>query len=198
MKKIFVLCLFILLLSGCGKGSTFEIELEGSSNSYYNWMYTVSDESVLKVVDEKYFGNENSDEIKRLDGSYVFTIQPLKKGKATIDFLYMLTWKESEVLYEYSVDLEVDNDLKIKKTAQSGNYLELVKFVDVGVEKLGLDGDFGDYKLIFDDDKIKVDKDECLGLTVYDYEDNEIGHYAISTVEDNIYREENDKMILIR
>lgn len=198
MKKIFVLCLFILLLSGCGKGSTFEIELEGSSNSYYNWTYTVSDESVLKVVDEKYFGNENSDEIKRLDGSYVFTVQPLKKGKATIDFLYMLTWKESEVLYEYSVDLEVDNDLKIKKTAQSGNYLELVKFVDVGVEKLGLDGDFGDYKLIFDDDKIKVDKDECLGLTVYDYEDNEIGHYAISTVEDNIYSEENDKMILIR
>ena len=90
MKNIYkysILFVFVLLLLGCAKKSTYEVVLEGSSNSYYNWFYEIEDSSILKVVDEKYFGQEGEDSFKGLDGEYKFKFEALSPGKTVVNFI---------------------------------------------------------------------------------------------------------------
>ena len=195
--KFCILFIFILLLCGCNKSSTYEVTLQGSSNSYYNWTYVIEDSSILKVVDEKYFGQESEDSVKGFDGEYKFNFEALTPGKTKVNFKYARAWENTDILYEYTIELEVDNKLKINKVSESGNYLSLVKFFNYDIEKLGLLEDFNEYKLIFDNNVVTIEEKECDFLTVYDYNEEIVGVYGISLTDSSIYKLENNIMVIV-
>ena len=200
MKNIYkysILFVFVLLLLGCAKKSTYEVVLEGSSNSYYNWFYEIEDSSILKVVDEKYFGQEGEDSFKGLDGEYKFKFEALSPGKTIVNFKYARAWEEKDILYEYSVEFEVTDKLKINKVSESGNYLSLVKFLEYDKSKLGLTEEFSDYKLIFDNNVVTIEDKECDFLTVYDYNDDIVGVYGISKDDSTVYKLVDDVMVVV-
>lgn len=200
MKKIYkfsVLFIFIFLLFGCNKSSSYEVVLEGSSNSYYNWTYEIEDTSIVKVIDEKYFGQESEDNVDGLDGEYKFKFEALAPGKTKVNFKYARAWEETDVLYEYSIELEVNDKLKINKVSESGNYLSLAKFLKYDIEKLGLSENFDEYKLIFDYNVVTIEEKECDFLTVYDYNEEIVGVYGISRVDSSIYKLDNNVMVVV-
>lgn len=201
MKNIYkfsILFIFILLLFGCTKKGTYEVILEGNSSSYYTWSCEIVDSSILKVVEENYFGQESEDDIKGFEGEYRFKFEALKPGITTVVFKYSRAWEEKDILYEYYIELEVNDDLKINKVSESGNYLELVKFLNYDIDKLGLTDDFNEYKLIFDNNIVTIEDKECEFLTVYDYNDEIVGVYGISKIDSSIYKLENNVMVIVR
>ena len=195
--KFTILFIFVLLLLGCNKSSTYEVSLQGSSNSYYNWTYEIEDPAILKVVDEKYFGQEGEDSIEGLDGVYKFKFEALVPGKTNVKFKYARAWEETDVLYEYTIELEVNDKLKINKVSDFGNYLSLVKFFKYDIEKLGLSENFNEYKLIFDNNVVTIEEKECDFLTVYDYNEEIVGVYGISLTDNSIYKLENNVMVIV-
>ena len=158
----------------------------------------IADESIIKINSEKYYGSENSDDINGLGGTYEFELQALQMGKTEIEFSYMRTWDEKEKLYNYTVEFQVDKDLKIKKISESGNYLDLIKLVNLDQEKLGIKGELSDYKMVFTNEKIDIQKDKCQKLVVYDYNDKEISSFGISISNDNVYKIDGDDVTLIK
>ena len=196
--KIFLSLIFIFILSGCQKhGVKQDIKLLDNNNSYYNWIYSIDDESIVKMVDEKYYGEENNDEINGLGGEYIFTIQTLKPGKTRINFSYVISWDKTDEIYNYYIDVEVSEDLELKITYETGNYLALLKFLKLEKEVLGLNNTFDNYKFYFSDDPVNYKEYECYRLSVYDYEDNAIGYYAISSSNDYIFKVVDGEYILL-
>lgn len=201
MKKNikFILMIFgLIFVCACGKSSVYELSLSGNSNSYYNWVYEIEDDTILKIDDEKYYGDEAKDEIKGLGGNYVFKLKSLKVGKTKVTFYYKKMWEDEDTLYKYVIEFEVDKKLNIEKVSESGNYLALIKFLNYDKEKLGFDGDYVDYKLIFDKEIISLKDDECYLLNIYDYNNTLINVYGISTKNNNVYKMVNDNLELIK
>lgn len=199
MKKLrfaFIL-FFVFLISGCSDAKKYEVILEGSSSSYYNWSCEIEDSSVLSIVDEQYFGKEANDEISGLEGEYKFVFKPLKEGNVTVTFKYMRSWEEDDVLYEYVLKLNVDDKLRVTKVSESGNYLSLEKILTYDLEKLDLEKNFSEYKLIFDNNIVNIDGKECDFLTIYDYQDIIVGVFGISKNENTIYKMIDGEMVIV-
>lgn len=197
MKFLFII-VFLIILCACSKSSIYNLSLSGNSNSYYNWVYEIEDKNILMISDEKYYGEESEDEISGLGGKYEFIIKSLKSGKSKVTFLYKKTWEDKDVLYKYIIEFEVDKKLNIKKVSESGNYLSLIRFLNYDKEKLGFDGNYDDYKLIFSKELISIEKDECYLLNIYDYNNAIIDVYALSINNDNIYKMNDGNLELIK
>lgn len=197
LLKVILVFIFVCLLTGCNERSTYEISLDGSSDSYYNWTYEIEDPLILSVVEENYYGHESEDEIVGLDGEYVFKVEALVKGKTKVNFKYMKSWEVDDVLYEYSVEFEVDDKLNIELVSEDGNYLSLEKFLAYDIEKLGLDENFNEYKLIFDNNVVTIDNRVCDFLTIYDYNDDIIGAFGISKSDTTIYKMIEGEMVIV-
>ncbi len=195
--KYLIILFLLIIITGCSDPSKYEVLLEGSSNSYYNWSYEIEDDSIIKIVDESYYGKETDDEIVGLEGEYKFVFEALKPGETTIKFKYMRTWEQEDVLYEYVISLNVNDKLKISKKNESGNYLSLEKILTYDLDKLGLDKNFSEYKLIFDNNIVSIEGKECDFLTVYDYQDMIINVYGIARNENIVYKMVDGKMQII-
>ncbi|MBQ7105574.1 MAG: protease inhibitor I42 family protein [Bacilli bacterium] len=195
--KYLIILFLLIIVTGCSDSSKYEVLLEGSSNSYYNWSYEIEDDSIIKIVDESYYGKEADDEIVGLEGEYKFVFEALKAGETTIKFKYMRTWEQEDVLYEYVISLNVNDKLKISKKNESGNYLSLEKILTYDLDKLGLDKNFSEYKLIFDNNIVSIEGKECDFLTVYDYQDMIINVYGIARNENIVYKMVDGKMQII-
>lgn len=197
LKSLFVL-LFLLILTGCGKeGEEKEISLLGRDDEYYNWIYEIEDDSIVKVSDEKYFGTENSDEEYLLGGKYIFTFKALKEGKTRVKFSYVRSWDEEDEVFNYYVDINVDKNLKINITKELGNYLYLLKFIKLDLNTLGLDKGFEEYSYYFSEGPVEFDDYECMRLSVYDSNDNPVGYYAISGSNDHVFKVVDDEYVLL-
>lgn len=198
LLKIFIMISFVLLISACGKkGEEKEIILFGSDENYYNWTYTIDDDSVLSMASEKYYGDENSDDYSGLGGKYLFTIKALKKGETFIRFSYSKTWDETDELYNYDIKVIVDKDLKITISNEMGSYLALLKFIDIDRDVLGLDKPFNEYVLYFSDDPVDYGEYECSRLSVYTLDDVPVGYYAISNSNDYVFKVVDEEYILL-
>ena len=196
--KLVFLFVFIFLLSACGKrGMTKEIVLLGNDDNYYNWIYSIDDKSIISVVDEKYFGDENNDDVDGLGGKYIFTLQALKEGKTSIRFKFSKSWDEDDELYNYSIDVLVDSNLNIEIINEKGNYLYLMKFISLDQSVLGLDKNFDDYSFYFSDDPVDYGEYECMPLSVYDYDGNPVGYYAISGSNNYVFKRLDGEYILL-
>ena len=194
--KLILVFMFVFMLFGCNDVKYYEVSLDGYGISDYNWTYEIEDESILSIVEEKYYGEESNDEIKGLGGQHVFKVMSLKEGKTRVNFNYTKAWDEnSEILYSYYIDFEVDKNLELKVVSESGNYISLMKFLSYNYEDLGLELDFNDY--VFRFSNAVSDSDEFDWLVVYDYEENYIDTYAISISNDKVYRSVDKEMVLV-
>ena len=69
--KVFLVVFLILFITSCGRdGEEIEITLLGNDNNDYIWTYNIEDESIVSVVSEEYFGDENSVYEDGLGGKY--------------------------------------------------------------------------------------------------------------------------------
>jgi predicted secreted protein len=201
MKRLFKLVfifVFIFFLCSCGKkGLKKDIVLLGNDDNYYNWIYSIEDKSIVSIVDEKYYGEESNDEVNGLGGEYIFALQGLREGKTTIKFRFAKSWEEEEELYNYYVDVLVDSDLNVEIVNEKGNYLYLMKFINIDKSILGLDKNFDEYMFYFSDDPVDYGEFECMPLSVYDYEGNAVGYYAISGSNNYVFKRQDGEYILL-
>jgi predicted secreted protein len=196
--KVFFIVFLILFITSCGRdGEEIEITLLGNDNNDYNWTYNIEDESIVSVVSEEYFGDENSDYEDGLGGKYLFTIKAKKQGETIINFNYLRTWDDSEELYGYDVKVSVDQDLNLTINKESGTYFSLLKFIDIDRELLGLDKTFDEYIFQFGDDVVEFDEYECARLMVFLNEEDVVGYYAISLSSNHVFKIVDDEYILI-
>lgn len=189
-KKIFLLLVFILLLSGCGKDSKIsEITLKGNTNADLTWSYVIEDYSIVGIDSEKYSGAESKSEDDYFGGTYTFYVNGKKEGTTKIKFNFGQSWNK-KFNYSYIVTFSVDKDLNVKKEKEEGSYLALLKVIN-NIDKLDLNKDMDDYEITFEEDKKEVNKEKCYLGKIKDLSDNDkILEIAVS--EDNIYIKEDN------
>ena len=189
-KKIILLLVFVLLLTGCGKNTKIsEISLKGNTNADLTWSYEISDYSIIGIDSEKYSGMESKSDDDYFGGTYTFYVNGKKEGIAKIKFNFGQSWTK-EYNYSYTVTFKVDKDLNITKEKEEGSYLALLKVIN-NIDKLELDKDMDDYEFTFDDEKVKVNKEDCYLGKIKDLSgDGNTLEIAVS--DDNIYYKQDD------
>lgn len=112
MNKIVYILFIVIILTGCSKTKDYTIELDGNPTTGYEW--TCSDSNNLVSINSKY---NNDSSMIGSGGKYVFTITPLKEGNTQIICTYKRNWETSESDEVYTLDIEIDENLNIKKDA---------------------------------------------------------------------------------
>lgn len=95
-------------------GNVLTIWYDANPTTGYTWKCAISDESVLKLTDDRYVENtadsaasgENGI-ITGAGGREVFTFNGLKKGNATITLTYAQQWKGGDTADTETIDVEV-------------------------------------------------------------------------------------------
>jgi len=77
-------------------GKTLKISLEENPTTGFSWDYTVSDETLLEVVDDEYFPSNTETAVVGSGGIHVFEFQGLKEGETTLTFNYFKSWEGTE------------------------------------------------------------------------------------------------------
>ena len=93
--------------------STNTISLHGNVTTGYEWWYTVRDESVAEITEEKFIPD---DPIEQKDGSgqtQIWSVKGLKEGTTEVTFNYSRPWKE-EIEESVTYVITVDSDLNVK------------------------------------------------------------------------------------
>ena len=182
MKRILIISLIVFVLVGCtNKSKDYTVKLYGNTNSENIWSYEIEDNTIVGIDEEKYSGAENDNKESYLGGIYTFKVISKKQGETTIRFNYGKSW-EKNYKYHYEVKLSVDNNKRITKVEESGNYLALNKVFENG-KKLELDED---YTYEFEDDK-KVDNQDCYILNIKTYDGTIYKNVAITKDLNKIY-----------
>ncbi len=118
MKKIFslLICFFALIMVGCTNKNNYKIELDSNSSTGYSWVYSMSEEGIVELVEEKYI-DSNSSVNKNFVGTpgvQSFEFKGLKEGHVTLTFVYTRAWEEKEEPEETKIyNLVVDKNLKV-------------------------------------------------------------------------------------
>lgn len=185
LYKLFIIITCFLLLTGCSQTVTYDIELE-NLNPDYQWTFEVKDTQVIKVVDYKDRNNKNRYEVRALES-----------GRTTIYFNYERIDDPEDILYFYSITLDVDKNSKIESVSELGNYVSLLRVININKKDLGLINESREYNWIFSDDEVNVGDDICDWLVAYDSDYEIVESYAISRNSDNIYRNIDGKRVLI-
>ncbi len=126
MKKLFVLSLIFLLVSGLGacageKNQSAEqeliISLDANKTTGYEWKSEISDKSIISVTDE-YKVDAASDGAIGVGGKHSFYIKGLKPGKTVLTLSYQRSWEDApikSIVYE----LEVLDNLRVIKLSEN-------------------------------------------------------------------------------
>ena len=106
-----LLCIAMLGLgcSGSQEQKTATIELEGNPSTGYTWVYTVSQEGVVREVSNEYIPDKHADGRVGSGGRFIFTFDALTTGEAKLTFSYLRIWEEdtppvNTVVYRAVVD----------------------------------------------------------------------------------------------
>ena len=90
------------------KGGAFTIQLEENPTTGYGWTVSVSDESVVKLSNDKYTSDSTDDNIVGAGGIHAYTFESLSKGTAQITFVYERSFEEDSavetVVYNITVN----------------------------------------------------------------------------------------------
>lgn len=131
MKKIlnvFLITMFCVLLCSCGKeelvgGKKAEFDFDANATTGYEWKYTLSDASLLNVVENEYTPLETSEEMTGVGGTQKYVFEGLKEGEAKIVFTYSQPWDTvTEPSYTLTYTVKIDKDLKISLVKKEGKY----------------------------------------------------------------------------
>ena len=106
------MALCAVLFAGCTKDrqtSTAVIELEGNPTTCYTWVYTMSQENIIREVSETFVQNQNDDRAVGVGGKFIFSFEPVTEGETTLVFSYLRVWEEDipaiqTVTYRATVD----------------------------------------------------------------------------------------------
>ncbi|MBO7638661.1 MAG: protease inhibitor I42 family protein [Treponema sp.] len=98
--------LFISCSSNQFKSRKKKIEMEGNPTTGYTWLYTIEDESIVRLEKKtKYLGSRNMSGAPSL---FTYTIISLKPGRTKITFEYKRPWEdkpaEDTTIYTVTVD----------------------------------------------------------------------------------------------
>ena len=94
------------------KSNSNIVQLYGNSSTGYVWQYSIKDESVVKVAEEKFEPDDKTGELDGSGGTYTWLFEGLKNGQTEITFNYLRPW-ESEVLESVTYVVTVDSDLNV-------------------------------------------------------------------------------------
>lgn len=95
MKKsisILSIVLFLLILTGCSKKVT--LELESNPSTGYEWDCEVSDINYAKIVDEEY-EEDNDTDMVGVPGKQIFELKGLKEGVTNMTCKYQRSFEDS-------------------------------------------------------------------------------------------------------
>lgn len=108
LKKVLVLAFLSMLVVSCStvkfESNTKVIELEGNPTTGYLWVYSIEDDSIIKVEEEsQYLGNDG---VVGAPSLFKYIIKSVKAGSTSITFEYKRPWEDSmlkKVHYEVKV-----------------------------------------------------------------------------------------------
>lgn len=88
-------------------GSTFSIKLDENPTTGYRWAYTVSDETVVKLIKDDYVPDNKSGNLLGSGGKRVLTFEAKSKGDAVIDMVYERSFEkhldDTKITYKIEV-----------------------------------------------------------------------------------------------
>lgn len=90
------------------EGDYFTIILDENPSTGYSWNYTLSDENKIELVNDKYFGSEES--LVGAGGRREFSFKVNKDGASTITFKYSRGWEKDSVLETVEVLVSKNNN----------------------------------------------------------------------------------------
>ena len=119
---LFPAALCAIVLMGCPKDrqkNTASIELEGNPTTGYTWVYTMSQENIIREVSNTYTENQNDDRLVGVGGKFAFTFEPVTQGETELVFSYLRVWEEGippvqTVTYRATVDNENNLTLSLE------------------------------------------------------------------------------------
>lgn len=114
MKKILytvMLSFMLLVITGCNKTKTFTISLDSNASTGYAWVYTMSEEGIVKEIKNEYV-TPDTDAVG-IPGKQIFSFEGLKEGQVTLTFSYERSFEEESSIDTKTYHLVVDKNLKI-------------------------------------------------------------------------------------
>ncbi|MBO7637405.1 MAG: protease inhibitor I42 family protein [Treponema sp.] len=103
---VLTMTFFISCSSNQFKSRKEKIEMEGNPTTGYTWLYTIEDESIVRLEQKtKYLGSRNMSGAPSL---FTYTVISLKPGRTKITFEYKRPWEdkpaEDTTIYTVTVD----------------------------------------------------------------------------------------------
>lgn len=121
MKKtaIVIALAALLLLAACGKADpqTAEISLKSNPTTGYSW-FAFQSSDLFEITDE-YFPDSTDEHIAGGGGYQHFVLKPLKAGECEVSFIYQRPWEAMELGDDYTFNISVSKNLKIKVNGMS-------------------------------------------------------------------------------
>ena len=121
MNKYLWLCIAVLLYGCAGMQArkTAVIELEGNPTTGYSWVYTVSEEGIVREVSNKYIADRKDKAVVGSGGKFVFTFKSIAAGEARLVFSYHRTWEKGvPPVKTVTYTVSVDNEKNLKLTPE--------------------------------------------------------------------------------
>ncbi len=128
---IFAILLSIFAFTNCAKAqeTMFDIKqddltklisvsFEANSTTGYNWIYKISDTTIVNLVSDNYQVKEHDERMVGVGGTQFFIFQPLKAGKVDMEFVYCRPWEKNKTdnkTHSVQVIVKEDKSVKFKK-----------------------------------------------------------------------------------
>jgi len=123
MKKIVILLLALLCLTGCSAAApeadtavppsayiaeqVLEVRLKGNPTTGYEWTWFLEGNNILEETACEYIPEDTSGLRDGAGGLYVFHFAPLAEGEAELHFTYARPWESEAPADSYTVSVTV-------------------------------------------------------------------------------------------
>ena len=117
MTKYLWLCIAVLFYGCAGMQGqkTATIEIEGNPTTGYTWVYTVSQEGVVREVSNEYTADKTDKGLAGLGGKFIFTFKSIAAGETRLVFSYLRIWeKDVPAVKTLAYKASVDNKKNLK------------------------------------------------------------------------------------
>lgn len=90
------------------KGDIVKVILKANPSTGYNWKIDIIDDSIIKVVEEKYVAKKVQDNIVGSGGKKIYLFKVTNKGNTVIELIYSRPFeKDLQPKKKFSINLEI-------------------------------------------------------------------------------------------
>lgn len=127
MSALFLAFVLMLSLTACSlifpdgpsgavsiEGKTLDIRLEENPTTGFSWSYSISDDTVISLVEDGYIADSDDPNVVGGGGMHEYKFEGLKAGEVTITFDYFKSWEgveSAEEHIEYVVTVSGDGSI---------------------------------------------------------------------------------------